>query len=346
MNRAGLLGAAGGGVAIGLAPVVPLLLTHDHDSFAVPDVHFYAVSATALTCAALALALGVLGARRRDRRTAGIGAGFTVMAALLAVHGLTTPGFLVESEYTAAVGVAGALAVPLGGAVILATLLSRPRQLGYVRDLVLLQAGIVAAVLAFGGLALLQPQTIPEIPVALRPLVWWVVGANALIYGVLSMRALRTFQLTRRLGDLAVSAGLVWLAIAVATYLLSPVWSVGFWSGHVLELGAFLVITTAIVSDLVRATPSRTLHSAMAVSDVVPSRRSCSAPGWRVCSPASPSRTPRRASTRAASRASASSSGRSSGCAARACAAWPSRHCCTTWASCRCRTRSSARPAR
>ena len=98
---------------------------------------------------------------------------------------------------------------------------------------------------------------------------WWVVGANALIYGVLSMRALRTFQLTRRLGDLAVSAGLVWLAIAVATYLLSPVWSVGFWSGHVLELGAFLVITTAIVSDLVRASPSRTLHSAMAVSDVV-----------------------------------------------------------------------------
>ena len=61
MNRAGLLGAAGGGVAIGLAPVMPLLLTHDHDSLAVPDVHFYAVSATALTCAALALALGVLG---------------------------------------------------------------------------------------------------------------------------------------------------------------------------------------------------------------------------------------------------------------------------------------------
>jgi HD-GYP domain-containing protein (c-di-GMP phosphodiesterase class II) len=269
MNRAGLLGAAAGGVAIGLAPVVPLLLTHDRDLVAVPDVHFYAVSATALTCAVLAVALGVLGVRRRDRRTAGIGAGFTVVAALLAVHGLTTPGFLVESRYTAAVGLAGALAVPLGGAVILATLLSRPRQLGYVRDLLLLQAGVVATVLAFGGLALLQPQTIPQIPVALRPLVWWFVGANALIYGVLAMRALRTFQLTRRLGDLAVSAGLAWLAVAVATYLLSPVWSVGFWSGHVLELGAFLVITTALVSDLVRATPSRTLHSSVAVSDVV-----------------------------------------------------------------------------
>jgi HD-GYP domain-containing protein (c-di-GMP phosphodiesterase class II) len=124
-------------------------------------------------------------------------------------------------------------------------------------------------VIAFAVLALLVPEAIPNIPVALRPLVWWIVGANALIYGVLALRALRTFQLTRRLGDLAVTAGLVWLAIAVATYLLSPVWSVGFWSGHMLELGAFVVITAALVSDLARATPSRALHSEIDVRDVV-----------------------------------------------------------------------------
>ena len=98
---------------------------------------------------------------------------------------------------------------------------------------------------------------------------WWIVGANALIYGVLALRALRTFQLTRRLGDLAVAAGLVWLAIAVATYLLSPLWSVGFWAGHMLELGAFLVVATALASDLVRATPSRALRSEIDVRDVV-----------------------------------------------------------------------------
>ena len=123
MNRAGLIAAAGGAVAIGLAPIVPLVLTHDRAAFAVPNVHFYAVSATALVCAGLAVTLGVLGARRHDRRTAGIGAGFTVIASLLAVHGLTTPGFLIGGEYFAAVGVSGALAVPLGGGVILASLL-------------------------------------------------------------------------------------------------------------------------------------------------------------------------------------------------------------------------------
>ncbi|MDX6571439.1 MAG: hypothetical protein QOC86_595 [Gaiellales bacterium] len=269
MDRAGTLAAAGGAVVVGLAPVLPLLLTHDRDAFDAPAVHFYAVSATALLCASMAVALGALAVRRRDRRTAGIGAGFTVIAALLAVHGLTTPGFLIEGEYTAAVGVSGALAVPVGGAVILASLLSRPRELGYLRDLVVLQIGVIAAVTSFGALAVLDPGVIPSVPVSLRPLVWWVVGANTLIYALLCLRALRTFQLTRRLGDLAVAAGLVWLAIAVATYLLSPTWSVGFWTGHVLELGAFLLVGAALVSDLARATPSRALHSPADFSDVV-----------------------------------------------------------------------------
>jgi HD-GYP domain-containing protein (c-di-GMP phosphodiesterase class II) len=269
MNRVGVLAAAGGAVAIGLAPIVPLVIAHNHDAFDVPTVHFYAVSTTALVCAVLAGVLGIAGVRRRDRRSAAIGAGFTVIASLLAVHGLTTPGFLVEGEYTAAVGVTGALAVPVGGAVILASLLSRPRELGYIRDLIWLQVGVVTATVCFGAFALLLPEEIPNIPVALRPLVWWIVGANALIYGVLAMRALRTFQLTRRLGDLAVVAGLVWLSIAVATYLLSPTWSVGFWAGHVLEFAAFVVIGAALASDLARATPSRALHSEIDVRDVV-----------------------------------------------------------------------------
>jgi hypothetical protein len=211
----------------------------------------------------------VTGIRRNDRRSASIGAGFTVIAALLAVHGLTTPGFLIDSDYTSAVGVSGALAVPVGGAVILATLVSRPRARGQVRDLIYLQIGVIAAVLGFGAFSLLLPDAVPNVPVALRPIVWWIVGVNILIYGVLALRALRTFQLTRRLGDLAVTAGLVWLAIAVATYLLSPTWSVGFWSGHFLELAAFLVIAAAIGSDLVRATPSQALRTDLDVRNVV-----------------------------------------------------------------------------
>ena len=133
---------------------------------------------------------------------------------------------------------------------------------------------------------------------------WWIVAVNALIYGLLALRALRTFQLTRRIGDLAVAAGLVWLAIAVATYLLSPLWSVGFWAGHALELGAFVVVMAALVSDLARATPSRALRSEIDVQDVVTEQEALLGPWVAACSSGSPSRTPRRASTRGAWRSS------------------------------------------
>ena len=55
-------------------------------------VHFYGVGVSALVAAAAAVALLTRGARRGDPRTVVMAGGFTIMAALLAVHGLVTPG--------------------------------------------------------------------------------------------------------------------------------------------------------------------------------------------------------------------------------------------------------------
>ena len=262
MQRFGVLATAGAAVAIGLAPVVPLVVAHDREAFTVPTIHFYAVSATALMCAALAV---VLGHRRhpparpalcRDRR--GLhGHGRAARRARPDDAGLPRRGRVHRRRRRLgrARGAARRRRHPRRAA------LAAARSHATCATSCYLQIGVLVATLGFGALALLDPDAIPSVPVALRPLVWWIVGINAVIYGVLALRALRTFQLTRRVGDLAVVAGLLWLAIAVATYLLSPVWSVGFWAGHVLELGAFLVISAALASDLARATPSRALHS-------------------------------------------------------------------------------------
>ena len=55
-------------------------------------VHFYGVGVSALVAAAAAATLVTIGARRRDARTVVVAGGFTIMATLLAVHGLVTPG--------------------------------------------------------------------------------------------------------------------------------------------------------------------------------------------------------------------------------------------------------------
>src|ERR1700745_523495 len=59
-----------------------------------PVVHFYAVGMTALGTALAALVLTWIGAHFGDARTVLIGTAFAVMAALLALHGISTPGFL------------------------------------------------------------------------------------------------------------------------------------------------------------------------------------------------------------------------------------------------------------
>ena len=79
-------------------------------------VHFYGVGVSALAAAAAAVALLTVGARRGDARTVVMAGGFTIMAALLAVHGLVTPGVLVGMN--GVIAITGAATLPVGAAVL------------------------------------------------------------------------------------------------------------------------------------------------------------------------------------------------------------------------------------
>ena len=79
-------------------------------------VHFYGVGVSALAAAAAALTLMTMGARRGDARTVVVAGGFTIMAALLAVHGLVTPGVIVGQN--GVIALTGATTLPIGAAVL------------------------------------------------------------------------------------------------------------------------------------------------------------------------------------------------------------------------------------
>src|SRR5207302_6035623 len=78
-------------------------------------VHFYGVGVTALVATAAAVALTTIGARQGDVRTVVIGGGFSLMAALLAVHGLATPGVILGTN--GLIAISGGITLPVGGAV-------------------------------------------------------------------------------------------------------------------------------------------------------------------------------------------------------------------------------------
>src|SRR5206468_12453615 len=83
---------------VGVGAILPTALLHCYGARGVmfrTNVHFVGVDVTALAAAVAALALTAAGVRRKDGRVVLVGTAFTVMAALLAIHGLATPGALI-----------------------------------------------------------------------------------------------------------------------------------------------------------------------------------------------------------------------------------------------------------
>ena len=197
-------------------------------------VHFLPIGISAGLAAAAALALTLAGARRGDARAVLIGTAFSSMAALLSIHGLTTPGFLIGDN--GLVAFSGALTLPVGGAVLALSAIPELRRPGAVRPVLALQGGLLAAIIALGLAGILQPSFVPGVPEAASTSAYIVLGLGLVFYGALAVRAARTYLLTRRLADLAVVYGLVLLGVALAPALLLEYYELGWWLGHAWEL--------------------------------------------------------------------------------------------------------------
>ena len=123
-------------------------------------VHFYGVGVTALVAMAAAVFLMVAGAQQKDARTVVVAGGFALMAALLAVHGLMTPGVLVGMN--GLISVTGAATLSVGAAVLSLSVLSPfaaptaiPRVLG-------VQAALAVAVITLSLVGALFPSARPD----------------------------------------------------------------------------------------------------------------------------------------------------------------------------------------
>ncbi len=229
--------------------------------------HFVGVGCTALVATAAAIALTLAGARRGDGRTVLVGTAFTVMAALLALHGLATPGIILP--YNGLVGFTGAATLPIGGAVLALSALPSLRRPRAIRSLLSLQAFLVAAIAGLGTWGMLDPAILDGIPQPGDRIAIGAMAVACLFYGVLLLRALRTFLLTRRRGDLAVVVGIAWLAAAVPPAMLFTYLDLGWWLGHCFELVGIALVGVPVAADLRRAAASRPLTGDLSAAELV-----------------------------------------------------------------------------
>ena len=256
-------------VGVALLPVLVLWLFGGVMVMPPLWVHFYGVGVSALVAAAAALVLMTIGARRGDARTVVIAGGFTIMAALLAVHGLVTPGVLVGQN--GVIALTGAATLPVGAAVLALSSAGGGQRAPLDSDSC---SALVAAVVAidprrsaWSGCSCRGSCRACRTRARLRPGRSSRVGL--LLFGALAIRAANTFLLTRRIADLAVVVGLVLLACSLFGALALTFMDLGWWIGHVFELVGIALVGASVAYDLRRGSQSRPLVGDLRASEVV-----------------------------------------------------------------------------
>jgi HD-GYP domain-containing protein (c-di-GMP phosphodiesterase class II) len=259
----------GAGVAAAAAPAAVHLTVGDHHVSFTGTTHVYTVGFSALVAMIAAVGLTAVGARRGDTRTMVVGTAFAVMAGLLALHGFSTPGVWFGNN--GVVAITGGATLPAGAVVLVFSVLPLPRVLRNVVPFLLVEIALLASIIALGVSALVWPSLLPPVPApgGRDALALLVVGMVA--FGVVTLRAVRTFLLTRRVLDLAVAVGLVWLATALVPALTQDYRYLGWWIGHEVELDGILVIGIAVAIDLARAAQSRPLAGDLTAAELVQS---------------------------------------------------------------------------
>jgi hypothetical protein len=230
-------------------------------------IHFALVATGALVAAVASVWLTIAGVRVRDGRTVLLGAAFSTMTALLAIHGIATPGIVVGPN--GVIALAGAASLPAGGAVLALTALPAMRRPRRLAPVLALQATLAAAILSLGTVGLLVPSAVPAVPQAGSLPAIALLVAGAAFYVLLALRAVRTYTLTRRTTDLLVFVGCVWLGWALVPQLAMGYGTLAFYFGHVMELLGIVLVGIPAALDLRRGGQSRPLVGDLTATELV-----------------------------------------------------------------------------
>jgi HD-GYP domain-containing protein (c-di-GMP phosphodiesterase class II) len=257
-------------ILVGASASLPLAVLHlvgRQEVYPGDWVHFWILALASLATAAAAVALSIVGARRRDGRTVLLGTAFAVMAGILTVHGLTTPGVL--TGYNGVVAFSGAAVLPVGGALLALSALPALRRPTAVRPLLAVQGILILAIVALGLTGIFFPDAVPAVPETGSTPAIALLVVGLCFFGAITARAVRTYTLTRRRADLVVIVGLVWLGVALITQLLLTYEQLGWWIGHGMELAGFLMVGVPVALDVHRGSASRPLAGDLRAAEVV-----------------------------------------------------------------------------
>ncbi|MEX2542772.1 MAG: HD-GYP domain-containing protein [Trueperaceae bacterium] len=237
-----------------------------------PKFHFWVVSGTSLLALVLALVVGVVGVRARDARIVFLGAGFAGLAGFFALHGLSTPGFLINGPAGAAVttsaygmrgaggygqaqqvdsstvtAVAAQLSVLSLAAWMFAAAYVRPRDGARLGRWLAVWTAVLAAVMIAG---LTRPEWAGLIPVDQDPLRWAVTALLLLLLLPAGARFLEGYRLSGSALHLVMLYVVGWLAVTQLIMILGDVFQLSWWLYHAVLLLAVMMMLVTVARQM------------------------------------------------------------------------------------------------
>jgi HD-GYP domain-containing protein (c-di-GMP phosphodiesterase class II) len=243
-----------------------------HDAMIrVPTGHFYVVSAVSVLSAAMAL-LAVLGAMRTaSARITLLALSFISMAGLFAVHGLATPGFLVEAEYRAVLGFSSRMSIVLAAAFLALSAIDLPQELSQrvVKWRGAILGGWVMLLLSYALAALIAPESVPP---RIMSEVLFLRGTNAVVFSFSLFATIRYFQGYQRSGLAmynAMAIGSLLLFEAQFTMHFGEVWHLSWWIYHFALFSAFLLMLGGMALEYVQGNSPVLVMQGLTLSDPI-----------------------------------------------------------------------------
>jgi len=258
-------------LALPLAAFAALLAFPGIDSsWGTSSFHFYIVSFASLLAAGTCVVLIASARSIRETRILFLALSFFSLALIFAVHGLATPGHLYDHP-TAAIQRSPWLATLAAGAFATLSVIAIPQltERARLRLPEITFAFVALLVVAYFVINLARPNILAGFPTQSEAFQHLLTAVTIALLAFPAWRYFESHLFTRLPSQLAVMAGLLFLAEAQLSMDFGRFWAYSWWMYHGLFLAAFGSVLGGFTWELVRARDASSIADAIAMRDAL-----------------------------------------------------------------------------
>ncbi|MDF2682517.1 MAG: metal dependent phosphohydrolase [Brevibacillus sp.] len=212
-----------------------------------PSGHFYIVSSVAILGIVITISVGIAGSRLRNIKVNLLSLAFLSLAAVFAVHGLSTPNFLLHETHLP--GVAAQVSILL--ATFWLWLSSLPTDHPLIDYLSRQQRRLLPVwaltLTSVGTFSMIFPHLVDVIQLDSHPINWLLTLTTIILNSITMYRYYRSYKYSQFPLQLSIVYSSGWLITSQLIMQLGETWRISWWIYHFLLLASMIVMIIGLI---------------------------------------------------------------------------------------------------